>query len=159
MKAGLTREEWAAEVARQNTEKADYMMRASRLVVEAFGAQYFLHLMNHNGTDQVEPLEIGAVAHRQLGTYLGIPAKYYNRMMAEAPALLVHNLNYWLSEDNAERMIRTLDGTARAFLSNRYRRIDNYEIASAVLPIIGEAEQARFESCHLTSTHMVYQGC
>ena len=111
MKAGLTREEWAAEVARQNTEKADYMMRASRLVVEAFGAQYFLHLMNHNGTDQVEPLEIGAVAHRQLGTYLGIPAKYYNRMMAEAPALLVHNLNYWLSEDNAERMIRTLDGT------------------------------------------------
>lgn len=154
MKAGLTREEWAAEVARQNTEKADYMMRASRLVVEAFGAQYFLHLMNHNGTDQVEPLEIGAVVHRQLGTYLGIPAKYYNRMMAEAPALLVHNLNYWLSEDNAERMIRTLDGTARAFLSNRYRRIDNYEIASAVLPIIGEAEQARFESCHLTSTHM-----
>lgn len=115
MKAGLTREEWAAEVARQNTEKADYMMRASRLVVEAFGAQYFLHLMNHNGTDQVEPLEIGAVAHRQLGTYLGIPAKYYNRMMAEAPALLVHNLNYWLSEDNAERMIRTLDGTAGHF--------------------------------------------
>ena len=53
MKAGLTREEWAAEVARQNTEKADYMMRASRLVVEAFGAQYFLHLMNHKCTDKV----------------------------------------------------------------------------------------------------------
>lgn len=32
-------------------------------------AQYFLHLMNHNGTDQVEPLEIGAVAHRQLGLF------------------------------------------------------------------------------------------
>ena len=32
MKAGLTREEWAAEVARQTREKAEYMMRASRMV-------------------------------------------------------------------------------------------------------------------------------
>lgn len=154
MKAGLTCEEWANEVARQNTAKTDYMVRASRLFVEAFGSQLFLHLLNENGIDQVEPLEIGDVAHRQMGTYMGIPAKYYNHMRAEAPSLLAYNANYWLSRDNAERMIRTLDGTARAFLSNRYRRIDNYNVASAILPIIGENEQARFESCQLTDTHM-----
>ena len=154
MKAGLTRDEWAAEVMRQNSEKADYMVRASRMVMEAYGSLFFLRLLDDSGIDQVEPLEIGPVAHRQMGTYMGIPAKYYNRMMDEAPSLLVNNANYWLSKDNAERMIRTLDGMARAFLSNRYRRIDNFEIASAVLPIIGEREQARFESCQLTDTHM-----
>ena len=40
-------------------------------------------------------------------------------------------------------MVRTLGGTARAFLSERYRRIDNYEIAEAVLPIISDIKDAR----------------
>ena len=51
-------------------------------------------------------------------------------------------------------MVRTLDGVARAFLSSRYRRIDNYEVSSAVLPIIGEIPDARFESCEITDTKM-----
>ncbi|GHV33152.1 hypothetical protein FACS18949_06330 [Clostridia bacterium] len=51
-------------------------------------------------------------------------------------------------------MVRTLDGTARAFLSDRYRRIDNYEIAQNVLPIIGEMPDARVESCEVTENRM-----
>ena len=51
-------------------------------------------------------------------------------------------------------MLRTLDGTARAFLSNRYRRIDNLEVAEAVLPVIGEMQDARFESCQITDSRM-----
>ena len=47
-----------------------------------------------------------------------------------------------------------MGGTARAFLSNRYRRIDNLEIATAVLPIIGQMEGARFESCQITDSRM-----
>ena len=51
-------------------------------------------------------------------------------------------------------MVRTLDGTARAFLSERYRRIDNYEIAEAVLPIISDIKDARVESCEVTDERM-----
>ena len=47
-----------------------------------------------------------------------------------------------------------MDGKARAFLSNRYRRIDNPDIARVVLPIIGEMEGARFESCEITDVRM-----
>ena len=47
-----------------------------------------------------------------------------------------------------------MGGTARAFLSNRYRRIENLEIAQAVLPIIGRMEGARFESCQITDSRM-----
>ena len=38
--------------------------------------------------------------------------------------------------------------------SNRYRRIDNLDIARVVLPIIGEMEGARFESCEITDDRM-----
>ena len=43
---------------------------------------------------------------------------------------------------------------ARAFLSDRYRRIDNYEIAEAVLPIIADIKDARIESCEVTDERM-----
>ena len=35
-------------------------------------------------------------------------------------------------------MVRTLEGKARAFLSDRYRILDHYEILEAVLPVVGE---------------------
>lgn len=51
-------------------------------------------------------------------------------------------------------MLRTLDGTARAFLSDRYRRIDNFEVAQTVLPIIGNMPGATVESCELTDSRL-----
>lgn len=51
-------------------------------------------------------------------------------------------------------MIRTIEGTARAFLSNRYRRIDNLDIASIVLPVLQDMEGMHFESCQLTESRM-----
>ena len=33
-------------------------------------------------------------------------------------------------------MVRTLDGQVRAVLSDRYRRLDNYDLAENVLPIL-----------------------
>ena len=52
------------------------------------------------------------------------------------------------------RMVRTMRGTARAFLSNRYRRIDNLDIAGIVLPVIQEMDGAHFESCQITESRM-----
>ena len=52
-------------------------------------------------------------------------------------------------------MIRVLDGKARAYLSNRYLRMDNYNIASAVLPILAEIPDVRIESCQITDSRMV----
>ena len=74
--------------------------------------------------------------HRQLGTWAGIPAKYYDKMAETAPDLLAGNMNHWLKREQANKLLRTLDGNARAFLSDRYRRIDNEDIAEQVLPIL-----------------------
>jgi len=36
------------------------------------------------------------------------------------------------------RMVRIMDGNVRAFLSDRYRRLDHLELCTAVLPVINE---------------------
>ena len=70
------------------------------------------------------------------------------------PILLAHNVNTWLHRGPEQRMIRTIDGRARAFLSNRYRRIDNIDIAQMTLPIIQEIPDAIYESCNLSDDYM-----
>jgi hypothetical protein len=111
-------------------------------------------MLDSNSLTFGEPLGINEIAHGQIGRHLGIPAKYYEKMREELPDLLAHNVNEWLNNNPTTRMIRTLDGTARAFLSDRYRRIDNFEVAHTVLPIIGNMKGARIESCELTDSRL-----
>lgn len=153
MKEGRTLVELAQELDRQNKAKRDYIIdtRALSLDVTENGSQLTLR-------DPAKGLQIvttpNELAHRQIGTALKIPANYYDRMLTDYPELLAENVNGWFRKNPAEKMIRTLDGTTRAFLSNRYRRIDNFEIAETVLPIIGEMKDARIESCEVTDQRM-----
>lgn len=154
MKAGLTITEMAKEIERQASAKADYLVNPQKLEMESLGGLPMLRVVE-DGVDQMEPLSIQETAHRQIGAHLGIPWKYYEKMLQEEPGLLSHNVNHWLHrEAPAQRLLRTIDGRARAFLSNRYRCIDNFEIATAVLPIIMEMQGARFESTQITQNYM-----
>ena len=51
-------------------------------------------------------------------------------------------------------MVRTLDGKVRAFLSDRYQRIENEEIAQTVLPILLEQEGVQVVSSSITESRM-----
>lgn len=150
MKEGLSLQEMAAEITRQSQQKADYLVDTRLLQMEPFGNNVYLQLEGN----EIEPLEINQIAHRQLGAHLKIPVDYYDRMLFQYPDLLAQNVNTWLQREPSTRMVRTLGGTARAFLSNRYRRIDNIEIANIVLPVIGQMNGAHFESCQITDSRM-----
>jgi hypothetical protein len=154
MKQGRTLTELAVELDRQRYAKKDYIIDTRRLTLDPTvdgGTTLTLGDPDHGVQIITSPNEL---MHRQIGTALKIPAPYYNMMMKEYPELLAENVNGWFRKNPTERMVRTLDGTSRAFLSNRYRRIDNYEIAETVLPIIQEIPDAIFESCEVTDTHM-----
>lgn len=154
MKAGLTITEMAAEIERQAAAKVDYLVNPKKLEMESMGGSPMLRVLD-GGVDLLEPLAIQETAHRQMGAHLGIPWKYYEKMLQEEPGLLSYNVNHWFQRgEPAPRMLRTMDGRARAFLSNRYRLIDNFEIATAVLPIIMEMQGARFESCNLSENYL-----
>ena len=154
MKTGLTLEALATEIQRQKDAKVDYIVNTGKLQMDACGNDVVLRVMDTEGGDRIEPLDITQNAHRQIGTHLSIPSKYYEKMRTEDPELLTVNVNSWLSRSNTTRMLRVLDGRARAFLSNRYLRLDNYEIANAVLPIIADIKGATVESCQITEDRM-----
>lgn len=153
MKYGRTLTELAMELDRQRSAKRDFLLDTRSIIMDTTDDGQQLTLQNpqqHMNTI----LRVNDIAHGQIGQALGIPAKYYNKMRSENPELLTANVNSWFNQNPAMRMVRTLDGTARAFLSDRYRRIDNYEIAEAVLPIIGDLPDARIESCEVTDERM-----
>ena len=154
MKTGRTIQEIGAEILRQSQAKEDYLVNTNSIVMEDWDGKPMLHLRGENGLDLINPLEIQQTAHRQIGDYLGIPRKYYDRMLGIDVGLLSYNVNRWFQREPEQRMIRTMDGRARAFLSNRYRRIDNLDIARVTLPIIGEMPEARYESCQLTEDYL-----
>ena len=153
MKSGLTIQELAAEILRQKDSKEDYIVSTRRLQMEPSGTDVVLRVLDENAGDRIEPLDIGPNAHRQIGTHLSIPVKYYEKMREENPELLTVNVNSWFERSDSQRMLRVMDGKARAFLSNRYLRLDHLQI-DAVLPIIGEIPDARFESCQITEDRM-----
>ena len=132
MKKGLEFKEFLVELARQNKSKADYLVKTDNMAIDTSDGVR-LAISASDGIETIDPLEIGVNAHRQLASYLNIPNRYYDKMLESDPDLLGINVNRWLKRADGQRMIRTLDGKARAVLSNRYCRIDNYDIANAVL--------------------------
>lgn len=158
MKTGKTLEEMAKELTRQKDAKRDFIAPTAELEVMAIDANTLPPPQPHEGENEhAYSLKINGhgtfgiadTAHEQLAQRLGIPQKYYERMKVTAPALLEQNANYWFKKEPEKRLVRTLDGNARAFLSNRYRPLDNAELAEAVLPTLVEAG-CTVESSELT---------
>lgn len=154
MKKGMTIQETLKEIMRQSAAKTDYMVNTQNMHLETCDGVPVLRLLDKSGLDRVEPLDMMPTAHRQMGDYLNIPRKYYDRMLQENIGLLAQNVNSWLQRESGERMVRTIDGRARAILSNRYRRIDNLDIARITLPIIEKTPGAIYESCQITDDHL-----
>ena len=129
MKSGVSLQQMLTEVKRQSESKEDYLIAPNHLRMESYGKEMFLHLSDDSGTELIEPMTITGIAHRQIGTHLRIPAAYYDRMREERPDLLAYNANTWFKQESSQRMLRTLDGSARAYLSNRYRRMSTRRLS------------------------------
>lgn len=141
--------EVAAELDRQRKSKRDFMVDSASVHMSDNGNN--IELL---GDGITESFGMTGLFHRQLGSTLGIPAKYYDRLRSELPFLLASNVNGWLGIRGSRQLVRTMDGDARAFLSDRYRRIDNYEIAEATLPVLSEITGVTIESCEVTDNRM-----
>jgi hypothetical protein len=148
MKTGKTLSEMAMELERQSQSKTDFVADTRALAMTSESA-----LVVQN-TAQME-FGITNHAHGQIAARLDIPKKYYDRMRSKAPALLATNVNQWFHSQPERRMIRTLDGHARAFLSERYRRLDNHDLALSVLHVFSAMGNGlQIVSAELTESRM-----
>lgn len=159
MKAGKTLHELELELVRQNNAKQDFLLDTRDLVMDADEHGATLS-MNNRRTGEVTLLGINDIAHSQIGNELGIPKAYYEKMREQNPALLAENVNAWFYNEPKVRMIRTMTSDnsdtryARAFLSDRYLRIDNADIFETVYPILEGIEGISFESQEITDQRM-----
>lgn len=150
MKTGKTLVQLAQEIERQRDSRVDYVAGTAVTVMEPNEAQSDVAL-SLNGA---EPLAVNDLAHRQIGTFTEVPAAYYDRMRAKAPALLSANVNHWLQNNEpANRMVRTLDGRVRAYLSDKYRPLENADLAEAVLPLFIGTDLS-VVSCEITERRL-----
>lgn len=151
MKQGRTLLELGTELDRQRKARKDFIADTRNLEVETTGNNSVLSLSMDN---TIEKFTLNELAHQQIASRLQIPYRYYQKMREEYPSLLDDNINSWFMKVPERRMVRTMDGNVRAFLSDRYRRLDNLELCGAVLPIIQEMKGAEIISCDVTETHL-----
>lgn len=97
----------------------------------------------------------------QLSNDVGIPKRYFDRMRTDAPDLFRENVHHWLRDEPNRRLLRGLrpkdggDLVGRAWLSDRYRRIDNIEIARTLLPEFeGLGTEVVFHNAAVTETKL-----
>jgi hypothetical protein len=152
MKNGRSLVSLAQELERQLHSKKDLIV-PSTLVRHATDELGSTRLIIEEGGSPVH-YGVTPLARRQLADKLKIPYAYFERMREDQPALLDRNVNIWLQSEEERRMLRTLDGQVRAVLSDRYRRLDNFDLAESVLPILQQLPEVRFESVELTETKM-----
>ena len=142
MKTAKSIIELATEIQRQSESKKDFIVPTQVAQVEINGNQQ----ISFNGN--VYDLTDHALA--QIADRIKIPKRYVDYLRAEFPSLLEHNINDLFVKFPEQRMIRTLDGQARAFLSDRYRPLDNMELADAIFPAL-KAADAEIVSCDITT--------
>jgi hypothetical protein len=153
MKSGLhSIEELVEEIKRRAAAKEDMICSTQALSVIALpkGREGGVELAVKGRT---KPLPINSVAHRQIQGHLKIPADYYDRMLTQEPELLAHNINTWLWRNRENRLVRTLFGTTRAFLSDKYRPLENEDLAAAVAGPLMDVD-ADIMSCAITDTRL-----
>ena len=148
MKQGIrTIEKLYDELDRQREARTDLIANTKNLMVNSTRGTSLISVATDN---DVLSYAVSEVAHRQIAERLNIPYKYYERMRLDYPELLDQNINGWLARTPEKRMLRTLDGKLRAFLSDRYRRLDNLELVDHVLPVLAEMKGCEIVSCDVT---------
>jgi hypothetical protein len=129
MKSGLSLQALAAEIERRAGAKRDLVVSTTNIEMTEDTKLVIA---------DKEVFGINKIAHAQIASHTDIPKKYYDKMLEDDPRLLANNVNTWFQKYPATRMVRGLDGTARALLSDRYRPLENEDLAEAVLPAVME---------------------
>lgn len=146
-------QEFAAEIESRNERKRDFIVQSSDAefaIEKEPGMRSPAAVIRFAG----ETYELNKTARSQLSNRLKIPARFFDRMSSDYPERLSDLVNEIFENEENDLMIRTLDGRARAVLSNHYRMIDNFDVFKAILPKLEELDFVDVASCHLNDDAM-----
>lgn len=174
MKKGMNLQELATELTRQKDEKLDYVIDNAQVAMDVVTETREVRNDHGETVEQTievpkivipqvndDPISTGFTDHAggQIATFTGIGTRYFRKMQEDSPDLLATNVNHWLQRNGEKRrMWRTLDGQCRAFLSDRYLRLDNDIVAQLALEVLleakGEGMEVDFRSLNVTPRNL-----
>lgn len=154
MRQGQTINELAEELTRIRETSRDLIVPTASMIMTP----------ELNLAVKDESFKVNNWAHAQITGYADIPKPYYDRIMLENQNLLATSVNHGFqmaiqralvmkTPKNDARMLRTVDGTVRGFLSSRYRRLDCFDLLETVFPILVE-NGFHVKSCNLSDKKM-----
>jgi len=151
--------ELAKKLEQQKASKKDYVVPSEQIQSEYdVGEQKLKLSIPLPDTGVRRSFELTEFCHNQISAKTGIPKTFYERLKESHPELLVKNINELVREKD-KRLVRTLDGKARAFLSDRYRIIDNYDVLFNAMDRFDALNkekdmQIQIKRADLTDTHL-----
>ena len=109
----------------------DYVVKDANTHNVRFNENAGLTFISEDG--QIRDASISRFALGQLGTKIGVPARYLEKCVASGRIDLAQdNVNSWLEDFNRDLFIREYDGGIRGILSSRYSVCDSHEILEVV---------------------------
>ncbi len=158
MKKGMSLEALLTEVQRQNSVKVDKVASTKenvRMVETADLPNGVGVVMLKDGATELERYEISDNAHKQIAAKLQIPSRYYFRLLEDHRDLVISQVNALFEREPASRLFRILDGKLRAFLSDRFLRLDNAQVLEETLPAIVKGDiETTLLSTNVGDNHM-----
>jgi hypothetical protein len=158
MKRGMSLENLLTTVVEQQKTKRDFVANTKESIsmVEAPDMpQKVAIVLLKEGSAELERFSITENCHRQIASRLQIPLKYYFRLLDDHLDLVITQVNALFEREPQTRLLRTLDGKARAFLSDRYKVLDNDQVLEQVLPPIVKGDiPSELLSSNVTENNM-----
>lgn len=114
MKQGKTLKALATELKRQHDNKRDFIINTHNLQIQtnSKGESKLTFTLNN----KTIIFGVNENAHQQIASKLNIPVRYYQKMQLESPQLLDQTVNDSFKKLTENRMLRTLDGTAKIII-------------------------------------------
>lgn len=149
MRQQLELRDFAQKIKHTRFNKHDFIADTTSLHLTPLGA-----LAVDDGGDLIK-YDINNHCHSQIATKLGIPKLYYDRLWEDHRDILSNDVTALFRREPERRMIRTIDGVARGYLSDKFRTdMDNYDVAEAALPILEAVPDMQILSLGVTETRM-----
>lgn len=156
MASALTLQELAAKVEESASKRFDAVANTERLTLLEDGT---ILMEMDEGDTTFRPTK---TAHAQIADRLKVPKRFYDRLQEQHPDILSDVVTGLFRKEPETRMVRAYTDESgvmpmRAFLSSRFRRIDNYELMRhAILPELleGQSTDLRVMESQVTDSRM-----
>ena len=148
-------------ITEQNKMKQDYIAPTNQLQIRTIESEDRVHGTNHsqivmeaNNGEGTKILNVNQHCFDQIAQKAEIATPTARRLQQNYPREMDNLINAIWQKENSKRMVRTFDntyinspfnydrhtGTARAFLSDKFKTFDNSDLLESALPTLGESD-------------------